>query len=250
LFGTKPAAGGAAWRPTDLPNLLAWYDASETGTITHSGGAVSQWDDKGPNGYDLVQPTGSAQPITGVNTLNGLNVLNLNNQWMRATVAVSGDLTVIAVAKSTNTVGNKVITALLRANSTTASDRDFQLDQDGGTVFRSIVFDGAAKIASRTINGNANIFTAIADYSANNTFALNGNTSASTAIGSRPATSIELRIGTGHTGLFWVGDIAELIFVNGALGSTDYQKAEGYLAHQWGLTASLPSGHPYKTTAP
>ena len=28
------------------------------------------------------------------------------------------------------------------------------------------------------------------------------------------------------------------------------EKAEGYLAHKWGLTGSLPSSHPYKTSAP
>lgn len=28
------------------------------------------------------------------------------------------------------------------------------------------------------------------------------------------------------------------------------EKAEGYLAHKWGLTGSLPSSHPYKNTAP
>jgi hypothetical protein len=36
-------------------------------------------------------------------------------------------------------------------------------------------------------------------------------------------------------------------------GSTDIstvEKAEGYLAHKWGLTGSLPSNHPYKNTQP
>ena len=28
------------------------------------------------------------------------------------------------------------------------------------------------------------------------------------------------------------------------------EQAEGYLAHKWGLTASLPNSHPYKNTAP
>ena len=36
-------------------------------------------------------------------------------------------------------------------------------------------------------------------------------------------------------------------------GGTDIstlEKAEGYLAHKWGLTSSLPVSHPYKTSAP
>jgi hypothetical protein len=36
-------------------------------------------------------------------------------------------------------------------------------------------------------------------------------------------------------------------------GGTDITtviKAEGYLAHKWGLTSSLPVSHPYKSVAP
>ena len=31
---------------------------------------------------------------------------------------------------------------------------------------------------------------------------------------------------------------------------SDVEKAEGYLAHKWGLTANLPVSHPYKSSAP
>jgi len=51
------------------------------------------------------------------------------------------------------------------------------------------------------------------------------------------------------------GQVAEF-FVVGALPGTggtditDFQKAEGYLAHKWGLTANLPSDHPFKNVSP
>ena len=32
--------------------------------------------------------------------------------------------------------------------------------------------------------------------------------------------------------------------------SDDRQKLEGYLAHKWGLTSSLPDSHPFKYTLP
>lgn len=49
--------------------------------------------------------------------------------------------------------------------------------------------------------------------------------------------------------------MAEYFHVAGAPGTggtdiTDVQKAEGYLAHKWGLTANLPVSHPYKSSAP
>jgi hypothetical protein len=49
--------------------------------------------------------------------------------------------------------------------------------------------------------------------------------------------------------------MAEYFHVAGVPGTgstdiSDVQKAEGYLAHKWGLTSGLPNSHPYKTSAP
>lgn len=40
------------------------------------------------------------------------------------------------------------------------------------------------------------------------------------------------------------GVIFEIMFFNSPLGLSDRQNVEGYLAQKWGLTASLPAGHP------
>jgi hypothetical protein len=49
---------------------------------------------------------------------------------------------------------------------------------------------------------------------------------------------------------WWNGYIAELVVSFSTHDSTTRQRIEGYLAHKWGLEASLPAGHPYKTTGP
>jgi hypothetical protein len=36
----------------------------------------------------------------------------------------------------------------------------------------------------------------------------------------------------------------------GGTDITEFEKAEGYLAHKWGLTANLPSDHPFKNVSP
>lgn len=65
--------------PLDL-SPQAWYDASDTDTITDAGsGAVSQWDDKSGNAEHLTQGTGSNRPTTGTRTQNSLNVLDFTN---------------------------------------------------------------------------------------------------------------------------------------------------------------------------
>lgn len=45
-------------------------------------------------------------------------------------------------------------------------------------------------------------------------------------------------------------EFAEVLVIDGLLTATEWEKLEGYLAHQWGLTANLPSGHPYKSSPP
>lgn len=51
------------------------------------------------------------------------------------------------------------------------------------------------------------------------------------------------------------GRMAEFFHVAGIPGTggtdiSEVQKAEGYLAHKWGLEGNLPDGHPYKNSAP
>lgn len=49
---------------------------------------------------------------------------------------------------------------------------------------------------------------------------------------------------------FMKGYIAEFIVINQTVSDGNRQIIEGYLAHKWGLTGSLPAVHPYKTTSP
>lgn len=44
--------------------------------------------------------------------------------------------------------------------------------------------------------------------------------------------------------------IGELILTDTVLSNSDREKVEGYLAHKWGLSGSLTSGHPYKSAPP
>ena len=68
-------------------------------------------------------------------------------------------------------------------------------------------------------------------------------------------TNQDLRIMRNRSNERMGGRMAEFFTVASVPGTggtdiTDFQKAEGYLAHKWALTGSLPSGHPYKSSAP
>jgi len=67
--------------------------------------------------------------------------------------------------------------------------------------------------------------------------------------------NLDLRIMRNRTSVRLSGKMAEFFSVADVpgTGGTDvstFEKAEGYLAHKWGLTSNLPVSHPYKSSAP
>ena len=65
-----------------------------------------------------------------------------------------------------------------------------------------------------------------------------------------PSSEKQISIGIEYGAAELHGYLGEYLFCNAALSDSDRQKAEGYLAHKWGLAANLPVGHPYKNAAP
>ncbi len=52
------------------------------------------------------------------------------------------------------------------------------------------------------------------------------------------------------SGASWTGDMYEIMYFNSDIPLSQIQLMEGYLAWKWGLVASLPANHPYKTLRP
>jgi hypothetical protein len=75
---------------------VAWFDASDTSTITETGvdNKISQWNDKSGNGNHAVQLDTDKQPLTGTTTIGGLNVLTGNNVAEQANMTVTNTPTV------------------------------------------------------------------------------------------------------------------------------------------------------------
>lgn len=86
----SPIVAGSSWSPLSLTGLLAWYDWSNTGSITSSSNLVSQINDLSGNANHLTQSTGAQQPSTGVNTINGLNAGTFaSSKWVLNTTLSS-----------------------------------------------------------------------------------------------------------------------------------------------------------------
>lgn len=239
----------STWTPASLPSLAGWWDASDTATITASGGATSQWNDKSGNARHFTQGTGSAQPTTGTRTQNALNVLDFDGgDFMSAGDVIdigSGDLTVACVAK-VDVNGNFGLVCKALYGVTVGR---WAILRDSGS-YQALISDsggsgtGPTKADSSTA---ARALLAVIDRGPTNGIVLAFNdvdqgatTQSDTA--DRDNTSYLLcgaynnAAGTGaQSGYYLDGFIAEIVICQTALGSTDRASLQSYFATKWGL---------------
>lgn len=243
LTVTVSAASYPLWTPDEI-TTAQWFDAADSSTITLNGSTVSQWRDKSGNNRHASQATSSAQPTLTASGLNGLSVLtfdggdNLPHGYGRPSGYAASVFVVASIAAGltgfrgifstgpTNAVG-----IMMLARGTTSN---------WGTY--STVWQPAA---SSILGAGPNILEMVSAADDTGSFYING------AVDGTWGSSFG-QTGTigGETGQQIAGYIAEIVYCESALDTATRQKVEGYLAHKWGLTASLPSDHPYKSAAP
>jgi hypothetical protein len=261
------------WEPTDA-NVVAWIDASDASSYTRSGTSLQSVTDKAGT-YTM---TIGGTPLTNSTTQNGLNVFDFdgNNEYLQSTsysaqTDGSGNHWAIGVFRYESTNNNKNSTWSYETNATPKRDYAIssgasnntwpgELDLDGlssGRISSTIGNKQTWTLKSLTINqyhivscwfnktGNqigvrvdgSNAFTPVNDYD------------------NSIQTNQELRLMRNRASVELDGKLAEFFAVadipgTGGTDLTDLEKAEGYLAWKWGLVSSLPSGHPYKNSAP
>ena len=260
------------WDPSFISTAL-WLDAADASTITESGGAVSQWNDKSGNGRNASQPTAINKPTyqsTGLNnkpalSFNGTNsMLGFTDRSLGQNVgALSYFIVFIANTPAIsdykalfdlNTNGNPDRATLYpRSNALEAGGR--RLDADSYQFQQVSTLGTSATIGAAIYNYSAATLGVSLNGAALNFrtggFQTSGNTSNTNstyiALGSsvNPASQFQPL-----AALSCDCKISEFVCLQSAASDTDRQKIEGYLAHKWGLTANLPNGHPYKTAVP
>jgi hypothetical protein len=255
------------WTPADIDTAL-WLDAADASTITESGGAVSQWNDKSGNNFNANQGTSAQRPTYVTNAVGNNNAILFDGV---------DDFIVVAHNNLLNMqLDPSAVFCVFKQDISGTGFRLFQKDDGLGnladSVFSSptsrVSFAGAyggsfspaytpgdVAILSSTWNGS--LITNWLD----GTLATPGTVQNGTIVGSSidptntPVAStddlyIAKRNNPGSSEGNFQGYICEIIFSNLNLSTIERQKVEGYLAHKWGLTANLPADHPYKTAIP
>jgi hypothetical protein len=253
---TIPRAGAFTnFLPTSITGCALWFDAADATTFTLNGSTVASWRDKSSNGYSVGQATTSNQPTYATNILNGLPGIQLSlstylyqvGSSMPAFASASA-ITVFMVAKNGSTYSSAAWNLVNTMWFTGASDATYRYhfsfalgSTPGVTIYPNqgavvplgsnalIGFTLAASGVSVNVNGSLTTFGGSTPTSASNsTWFMFGD-----ARNSSYTTDI---------------NIYEFIGFTTTLTTTQRQTVESYLTQKWGLTSSLPVGHPGLTT--
>jgi hypothetical protein len=252
----------ALWTPSNLgtSKCVAWFDASSISVA--DGAAVETWTSSEGNSVSATQTNSAKRPLyVATSTISGkpavafdgassnfdhlffsdsgLNV-GTSGSLLCCFIGNANDGTSLSFGGITRGSSSGSSLSLLYQNNNTNLQLGFAGTSDiisssnfpsgtTGTAYRSLVFgrhDGDLMLRY--------IGTEISDQSD----ASSGN-----------ATTTNYAIGSQYYSGGCEGEIAEIIYLSG-LSLSEIQQVEGYAAHKYGLTAHLPSDHPYKNFPP
>ena len=248
--------------PTMISSLALWFDASDPGTITQSGGTVSEWRDKSSNAYSVIQGTASNRPTYTTNLLNGLPGIQISATTYLYQVgssipnfSSSASTTVYMVAKNGSTMPNwNIINTMYFIGDGGGTNR-YHLSFGYGTANGLTLLANGSYIVSPSsyvVPLNSNAIIGFSSSSTSNFLFYNGSNTAYSSTGALPSAnnSTWFLFGDARTSINAVTDenIYEFVGFNTVLTTSQQQLVEGYLAWKWGLQSSLSNGHPYKTT--
>lgn len=266
---------GGNWDPSDSVTTSFHIDAADTSSYSLSGSNVSSITDKAGNFSITVNGT----PTRVSSALNSLNVWDFSGSSEDFTTSDeqnvtdgSGNHWAIGVFLA-DTVDDTQDSFYSFENNTVSagSKRDYAVSAGNASAFNGeLDLDGLSSNRISSTIGNLQAFdsavTLDAFHIVGTIFNSTGNQISARVDGADAFTPVndydrginqkqDVRIMRNRANERLDGRVAEF-FVVGALpgtGGTDiteFQKAEGYLAHKWGLTGNLPSDHPFKNVSP
>lgn len=268
--GSNLFAVSDVWSPAQIPNLWAWWDLGPSGTRTVSGSEITAVNDLSSNGRHLGKAYNGGTTGTGPATTGTVG----GNGAARFTTAGN----VLAHNYSTvNDIDLSVVTVLLVADNVTSTNDTLVSTRDdaGGawTIRSTFTTNIQSLLTTGTVRADETI-TAGAPFLLSSRFDQRESGGSLVAPGGsivrsrlNGALSWTDDAETGTPGWApsnqWVGvggnpnnsgqinaDIGEVLIIDADASDSDRQRAEGYLAHKWGLDGSLPAGHPWKSAPP
>lgn len=252
--------GGGPWTPDEISSaIVLWMDTSDAASITHSAGATSQIASQ-IGSITADQSSAGAKPTYSATARNSLPGLTFDGGDFL-------DLSALTGFPTGNAAGARMVVGYQSAGSgnwrsalsygaaVNAQHRSISIN-DSSLVAIDYWDIGVTLPSAPTWSNTDAIVYAHEDGSSTADLISNGDTTTDVddaSTGTRSTASTRGRVGANSdttAGDLWVGVLQEWFVFNRVLTDDERERMEGYLAHKWGLTGKLPSGHPYKSSAP
>ena len=255
ILGSVSSPFVAPFDPTSISGCKLWLDAADTSTISLSGSAVTQWDDKSGNAYNFAQGTSGLRPLSGTRTQNGLNVIDFDgiDDCLATTAAKSAfnfinntTATLFIVNKFDSTAGlNYLIGANVGSNGeigivyySNTTNLVFWDGNGSGTLVYDIssAVNTTARLDSiKSDPANATAANRI-KYALNTGSFAGSNTQTGTASGSDSTQNLAIGDSSpSGSSIPLNGFIGEVLIYNSILSGTDITNVQTYLLGKWGI---------------
>jgi hypothetical protein len=238
--------------PTQVSGCVLWLDGADpagTGVIPANGSSITTWTDKSGLGNNA---TGGVSPTFNTSGINNLGIVSFNgtNSYLNSADLFSNrSFSIFIIIRRQASISSQ--TGILAGTQ-------FNVNINLHFVFRSstnlalgFYANDLDYVSFTNYTGNPATEPAYliqATYiSGTRILYVNGNQVASDANTTNLSSHVGALIGQ-YNGTYYNGFIGEICILNGTPNSTSRQQIEAYLAQKWGLTSSLPVGHPGLTT--
>lgn len=245
--GRRAAAGNqGGFSPADFgADLIGWWDASNTGSLTLSGADVTQWSDLSGNGEHVTQSnTGRYPQYSATGFDSAYPGLTFSDDYLICnSFACVSDNTITAVAVATMTSGAASSGRLVGYTGPTATT-DFGFSTKSGIL---IARNGSAQsvFGYRDANLGVGTVTYSTPHAIISQFDGTNHTMYIDNVAGTPVAHTNnfeaggiLIFGTGYNSApetsYWGGVVAEVFIVNRALTSQERTDIAAYFA-KWGL---------------
>ncbi len=219
--------GAAAFAPTDVAGLAAWYKADSIGQADNT--TIASWSSSGGGAAALTQATEANKPLYQTNELNGLpgvQVVDATDVLTNALDAGAQPFTVFAVARAATWVGSMDICGQAAGNWRIG----FNADANDARIFAGTVL---ATTTNLLVANTPYVFTGLFN-GVSSALRVNGTLATASGAAGAAAFGASFRV----PGLSTPEDdhfIFEVIVYSGDK-TANFSTLESYLGSKWGIT--------------
>lgn len=232
---TPTISSTSSFNPLTL-SPTAWWDASDSGSVTTVSGKISALNDKSGNGYHLLQANASARPIYQANAVNGRSAVSIPADAASYLATSDSSITLpreVYIVALYGPIGafSPFIGGLFSANTDAGATGPWVAGLS--TYFYNSRYDSGYFLNGGSTDRQSNVFPEL------------NSACLIRAVSSQALTfTAGYQIGcdrnyydAGTFGYrYWNGYICEIMAFATPLSSSDRTQLQGYLASKWGIS--------------